>query len=95
MIWLSVIACAIGVVLALYTICDICFCAGWKLGWAKLFSVLFIETFFIFVPNNVKISDSSNRTEFIFRLALLFIMAFCASNVTEGFYKTLTKKWSK
>lgn len=93
MIWLSVIAYVVGFIFAIYTICDICMCAGWKLGWAKLFSSLFVVG--ILLWQRLIFVGIEAQSEWALNILFLSFMAFTAVYMAEGFCKAIVKKFGK
>lgn len=93
MIWLSVIAYIVGFIFAIYTICDICICAGWKLGWAKLFSALFVLGTLLW--QRLIFVGIEGQLEWALNILLLSFMAFTTVHMAEGFCKAIVKKFGK
>lgn len=93
MIWLSIIAYIVGFIFAVYTICDICMCAGWKLGWAKLFSALFVLGTLLW--QRLIFVGIEGQLEWALNILLLSFIVFTTSYIAEGFCKAIVKKFGK
>lgn len=93
MIWLNIIAYVAGFIFAIYTICDICICAGWKLGWAKLFSALFVVG--VLLWQRLIFVGIEAQSEWALTVLFLSFMAFTAVHMAEGFCKAIVKKFGK
>ena len=90
---ITVLVYMLAAVFAIYTICDICMCTGWKLGWAKLFSALFVVGTLLW--QRLIFVGIEGQLEWTLNVLGLSFIAFTASCIAEGFCKVIVKKWGK
>lgn len=90
---ITVLVYMVAALFAIYTICDICICAGWKLGWAKLFSALFVVG--VLLWQKLIFIGIEAQSEWALNMLFLSFMAFTAIHMAEGFCKAIVKKFGK
>lgn len=85
-------------VTAIYTISDICFSLNLRVGWAKLFSIIFIVltiSYAFFVLNGVFKTVSDWRM-ILLCMASSSYVSLTVIGLVEGFYNSLTNKhWKR